>query len=61
MNSQALDNYCQGLHQRSDIEIKLRHLREDLEGRQLYLTPTGEGYKGLGSSEGDRKNVMEKL
>jgi hypothetical protein len=41
--------------------VRLSHLKQDLEARELYLTPIGEAYKALGPNDSDRKNACKRL
>lgn len=60
MNQQMLSSFIDCQRQRREIDLKLAHLKQDLEARELFITPTGENYKALGTSDPDRKTVVEK-
>lgn len=60
MNTSLMNYFTGQLRKRRDAEIQLQHLKEDLKGRELFLTPTGEEYKGLGPNDTDRGNVLQK-
>lgn len=60
MNNSEVENYALLLRRRRQAEILLQHQREDLKARELFLTPTGDEYKALGSNDSDRKTVITK-
>lgn len=61
MNTVMLGCYRDDLANKRLLETKIKHLKEDLEARQSWITPTGENWKALGTSEDDRKHVLQKI
>lgn len=60
MNTVMLTGFIERQHERREIELSITHLKQDLAAREVFITPTGDEYKALGSSDPDRKNVLEK-
>jgi hypothetical protein len=46
---------------REQAAIRLSHLKQDLDSRELFLTPIGDAYKALGPNDTDRKNACKRL
>jgi hypothetical protein len=46
---------------REQAAIRLSHLKQDLDSRELFLTPIGDAYKALGPNDSDRKNACKRL
>lgn len=57
----GVDGYQADLRKKRELEVNLSHARQDLEGRKLFLTPTGADWKALGTSEDDRKIARDKI
>jgi hypothetical protein len=56
-----VSQYQAAIALRNALETQLAHLREDLEGRKTFITPTGPDAKSLGSNDTERKLNLAKL
>jgi GTPase len=61
MNMEVMNDYRVVLSEKHLNDTRIRHLKDDLEARQNFITPTGEAWKLSGTSEDDRKHALQKL
>jgi hypothetical protein len=56
-----VSQYQAAIALRNALDVQLSHLKEDLEGRKTFITPTGADAKSLGSNDTERKINLAKL
>jgi hypothetical protein len=56
-----VSQYQSAIATRNALDVQLSHLKEDLEGRKTFITPTGPDAKSLGSNDTERKLNLAKL